>query len=154
MAQAQNPGKMVQVNLVDRTSIYNSYMSFLNNGGVFIASDDTFAMGDEVLLVLEVGEAADRFPLKTTVCWINPVRGSTTRPRGVGLARQGLPALYYPEQQSGLNALAQHSPQLWQQLVDKMHKLMPFGQHTLNVKLQLEDLSIDYLNLMTHKEAH
>ncbi len=86
MAQAQNPGKMVQVNLVDRTSIYNSYMSFLNNGGVFIASDDTFAMGDEVLLVLEVGEAADRFPLKTTVCWINPVRGSTTRPRGVGLA--------------------------------------------------------------------
>ena len=86
MAQAQNPGKMVQVNLVDRTSIYNSYMSFLNNGGVFIASDDTFAIGDEVLLVLEVGEAADRFPLKTTVCWINPVRGSTTRPRGVGLA--------------------------------------------------------------------
>ena len=83
MAQAQNPGKMVQVNLVDRTSIYNSYMSFLNNGGVFIASDDTFAMGDEVVLVLEVGEAADRFPLKTTVCWINPVRGSTTRPRGV-----------------------------------------------------------------------
>ena len=86
MAQAQNPGKMVQVNLVDRTSIYNSYMSFLNHGGVFIPSDDTFAMGDEVLLVLEVGEAADRFPLKTTVCWINPVRGSTTRPRGVGLA--------------------------------------------------------------------
>ena len=71
----------------------------------------------------------------------------------VGLARQGLPALYYPEQQSGLNTLTEHSPQLWQQLVDKMHQLMPFGQHTLNVKLQLEDLSIDYLNLMTHKEA-
>ena len=86
MAQAQNPGKMVQVNLVDRNSIYNTYMSFLNTGGGFIASEDTFAMGDEVLLVLEVGEAADRFPLKTTVCWINPVRGSTTRPRGVGLA--------------------------------------------------------------------
>ena len=86
MAQPQVPGKMVQVALADRTSIYNSYMSFLTHGGVFIASDDTFAIGDEVLLVLEVGEAADRFPLKTTVCWINPVRGSTTRPRGVGLA--------------------------------------------------------------------
>ena len=86
MAQPQVPGKMVQVNLVDRTSIYNSYMSFLTHGGVFIASDDTFAIGDEVLLVLEGGEAADRFPLKTTVCWINPVRGSTTRPRGIGLA--------------------------------------------------------------------
>ena len=86
MAQPQAPGKMVQVALADRTSIYNSYMSFLTHGGVFIARDDTFAIGDEVLLVLEVGEAADRFPLKTTVCWINPVRGSTTRPRGVGLA--------------------------------------------------------------------
>ena len=86
MAQPQAPGKMVQVALADRTSIYNSYMSFLTHGGVFIASDGTFAIGDEVLLVLEVGEAADRFPLKTTVCWINPVRGSTTRPRGVGLA--------------------------------------------------------------------
>ena len=86
MAQPQVPGKMVQVALADRTSIYHAYVSFLTHGGVFIASDDTFAIGDEVLLVLEVGEAADRFPLKTTVCWINPVRGSTTRPRGVGLA--------------------------------------------------------------------
>ena len=86
MAQPQVPGKMVQVALADRTSIYNSYMSFLINGGVFIASDEDFNMGVEVLLVLEVGEAADRFPLKTTVCWINPLRGSTTRPRGVGLA--------------------------------------------------------------------
>ena len=72
----------------------------------------------------------------------------------LGLSRQGLPALYYPEQQSGLDALAAHSPYLWQQLVDKLHKLMPFGQHTLNVKLQLEDISIDYLNLITHKEAN
>lgn len=84
--QPQNPGKMVKVALEDRTSLYNSYMSFLTNGGVFIASDDTFVMGDEVLLLLEVGDTAERFPLKTTVCWINPLRGSTTRPRGVGLA--------------------------------------------------------------------
>ena len=83
------PGKMVKMALTDRTTIYNSYMSFLNNGGVFIASDDTFEMGEEVLLVLEIGEALDRFPLKTKVCWINPQRGGSTRPRGVGLAFDG-----------------------------------------------------------------
>lgn len=84
--QPQVPGKMVKLALTDRTSLYNSYMSFLTNGGIFIATDDTFAIGDEVLLLLEIGEASDRFPLKTTVCWINPLRGSSTRPRGVGLA--------------------------------------------------------------------
>lgn len=85
-APAPVPGKMVKMALTDRTTIYNSYMSFLNNGGVFIASDDAFEMGDEVLLVLEIGDALERFPLKTKVCWINPKRGSSTRPRGVGLA--------------------------------------------------------------------
>ena len=84
--QPSSPGKMVKVVLTDRTSIYNSYMSFLSNGGVFIASDGDFAMGEEFLLMLEIGETADRFPLKTKVCWINPLRGNTTRPRGVGLA--------------------------------------------------------------------
>lgn len=71
----------------------------------------------------------------------------------LGLSQAGQPAVYYPNYQTQLNQLAHHSPYLWQQLVNKLHKLIPFGQHTLNVKLQLEDLSIDYLNLITRKKA-
>lgn len=69
------------------------------------------------------------------------------------LAQQGLAALYYPQHQQALNQLPAYPPYLWQQLVEKLHDLIPFGHHTLNVKLQLEDICIDYLNLMTTKES-
>ncbi|AUZ05812.1 MULTISPECIES: DNA polymerase III subunit delta' [Vitreoscilla] len=69
------------------------------------------------------------------------------------LAQQNVNALYYPQHQQALSQLPAYPTYLWQQLVEKLHDLMPFGHHTLNVKLQLEDICIDYLNLMTTKES-
>lgn len=70
----------------------------------------------------------------------------------LGLSREGIAALYYPSHQHSIAQLSDHSEHLWQELVNKLHQLIPYGQHTLNVKLQLEDISIDYLNLITSKK--
>lgn len=77
---------MMALHLKDKAMIYNSYMPFLEYGGVFVPSEDNFKLGDEVLLSLELGEEGDRKFLRTKVAWINPARTSANRPKGIGLA--------------------------------------------------------------------
>lgn len=77
---------MVKLNIRDRTMLYSSYMSFLKGGGLFVVTGDEFAMGEEVLLVLEVMEHEVAFPLNTHVVWQNPKGNNPMRPGGIGLA--------------------------------------------------------------------
>ena len=80
------PGRMMALQLKDKTLIYNSYMPFLEFGGLFVPTDDPFKLGDEVLLAIDFEDPADKKFLRTKVAWINPARTSANRPKGVGLA--------------------------------------------------------------------
>lgn len=83
----QIPGKMIPLHIRDRQTLYNSYMPFLEHGGLFIPTEDTFTMGDEVLLALQMGgENGEKRFLRTKVAWINNARTSATRPKGIGVA--------------------------------------------------------------------
>ncbi len=81
------PSKMMTLHLTERTSLYNAYMSFFPDGGVFVPTDEKFDMGEEVLLVLELMELADKLPIKTRVAWKSPV-AKGNRPQGIGLVFQ------------------------------------------------------------------
>ncbi|EGV35459.1 PilZ domain-containing protein [Neisseria weaveri] len=80
------PGKMMNLQIKDKTMLYNSYMPFLEHGGIFIPTEDIFSLNDEVLLVLELPNQAGKKFLRTNVAWINLARTSANRPKGVGLA--------------------------------------------------------------------
>ena len=81
------PGRMLNLRLESKPIIYASYMSFLEYGGVFLPTTDTFEMHEEVLLVLElVSNKIDKLFVKTKVCWINAHPSSGGRSRGIGLA--------------------------------------------------------------------
>jgi len=81
------PGRMLNLRLESKPIIYASYMSFLEYGGVFMPTTDSFEMHEEVLLVLElVGNKTDKLFVKTKVCWINAHPSPGGRPRGIGLA--------------------------------------------------------------------
>lgn len=79
------PAKMMALQLKEKTALYNCYMPFLENGGLFVPTDDVFSLGDDILLALEIGNHPKRF-LPTQVAWINPARTSANRPKGIGLA--------------------------------------------------------------------
>ncbi len=80
------PGRMMALQLKDKTLIYNSYMPFLEFGGLFVPTEDPFKLGDEVLLALEFEDPPEKKFLRTKVAWINPARTSANRPKGIGLA--------------------------------------------------------------------
>ncbi|UOP05076.2 PilZ domain-containing protein [Conchiformibius kuhniae] len=84
----QAPGRMVSLRLESKPVIYASYMSFTEYGGVFLPTADSYTMGEEVLLVLELVTPAktEKLFVKTHVCWINSNPSAGGRPKGIGLA--------------------------------------------------------------------
>lgn len=85
MSTNELPAKMMALQLKEKTALYNCYMPFLTNGGLFVPTDDLFSLGEEILLAVEIGNHPKRF-LPTRVAWINPARTSAHRPKGIGLA--------------------------------------------------------------------
>lgn len=80
------PSKMLNLTIPDKPELYRSYMSFLEHGGLFAATDETFEMGEEVLLVLNLPQTNEPRYLRTSVTWINSRLTSSGQPKGVGLA--------------------------------------------------------------------
>ncbi|PIT20895.1 DNA polymerase III subunit delta' [Snodgrassella communis] len=72
----------------------------------------------------------------------------------MSLAQQYIQAMYYPAWQDELNKITgQIDPLSLFALIDRVNALAPYGKHTLNVKMQLEDLLIDYLNVWQQKNT-
>ncbi|WP_066567310.1 PilZ domain-containing protein [Snodgrassella sp. CFCC 13594] len=80
------PGKMLNLTIPDKPELYRSYMSFLKHGGLFAPTTDSFAMNEEVLLVVNLPEFNEPRYLRTHVAWINPTPTSSGQPKGIGLA--------------------------------------------------------------------
>lgn len=53
--------------------LYQSYMSFIQGGGIFVPTTDNYAMGEQCLLVLKLPEH-DELTIPSLVVWIT-VRG-------------------------------------------------------------------------------
>ena len=73
----------------DKKTLYASYMPFLKNGGLFIPTDKTFELGDEVFLLLSLMEETERFPVTGKVVWITP-RTTPGRQMGIGIQFSGI----------------------------------------------------------------
>ena len=70
----------------------------------------------------------------------------------IGLAQHNMPPMYYPHQQTVLQQIAEKTmPTTLFTLVTKINHLIPYGQHTLSVKMQLEFLLTEYLHFWQNK---
>lgn len=82
--------------------LYQSYMPFVQGGGIFIPTDEPFVLGEKCLLILKIPDR-DEISIVSQVVWVTiagkvqargSLRGSRWR-RGVGLrftGKEGLQA--------------------------------------------------------------
>lgn len=68
---SEHLGKVIQVRLLDKTSLYNCYMSFTADGGIFVPSSAKMHLGDPVHLIVNIPEPATPFLLSGKVAWIS-----------------------------------------------------------------------------------
>ena len=74
---------ILSLTIKDSSSLYSSYMPFINGGGLFIPTSRQYNLGDEVFIRLTLMDEADKLPVPGKVVWITP-QGSS-RMAGIGV---------------------------------------------------------------------
>lgn len=69
----------------DKAALYNAYMSYLRNGGIFVPTPRRYFIGDEVFLLLTLPESNERLPVAGKVVWVTPTGAQGARTAGVGV---------------------------------------------------------------------
>lgn len=89
MTQSNVSGQsgVIRLDLTDQNALYEAYMPFIQNGGLFISDGELdgheYRLGEEVFLFLYLLFEDERMPIAGRVCWKAP-RGAH-RPAGIGV---------------------------------------------------------------------
>ncbi|WP_163931148.1 PilZ domain-containing protein [Paraferrimonas sp. SM1919] len=78
----------------DVAELYRVYMPFIEGGGLFFKSLDSFVLGQQVQCSVVLPVSNKLWQFTANVCWINPPQAQRGRPQGVGLSLAGVPELY------------------------------------------------------------
>ena len=69
----------------DKTALYQSYMPYVRNGGIFVPTGKAYSLGDEVFLLLTLMDDSDRIPVAGKVVWVTPTGAQGNRMAGIGV---------------------------------------------------------------------
>ena len=69
----------------DKAVLYAAYMPFVKNGGLFIPTKKEYDLGDEVFMLLNLMDEAEKVPVAGKVVWITPKGAQGNRAAGIGV---------------------------------------------------------------------
>jgi len=78
--------KNIYVEFISERDLYQSYMPFLKNGGLFYKTNGRFELGTEVTLEVSLPDALENAEVKGEVCWLTPIGSQSGTPSGVGVS--------------------------------------------------------------------
>ena len=64
----------------DKAVLYAAYMPFVRNGGLFIPTKKEYQLGDEVFMLLNLMDEAEKIPVAGKVIWVTPSPTASTTP--------------------------------------------------------------------------
>jgi type IV pilus assembly protein PilZ len=68
----------------DVSELHKLYMPFVENGGIFVKSNNKYTLGDEVFLLLSLMDE-ERFPVTGKVIWVTPQGAGGLKHPGIGV---------------------------------------------------------------------
>jgi type IV pilus assembly protein PilZ len=81
---ATRPGVFTLV-IRSKSALYAAWIPLLKHGGIFLPSNRSHALGEEVLILLTLLDDPNKIPLQGNVAWINPAHSAGNRPQGIGV---------------------------------------------------------------------
>lgn len=76
---------ILSLTIKDKAVLYAAYMPFVKNGGLFIPTGKQYAMGEEVFLLLNLMDEAEKIPVAGKIVWITPKGAQGNRAAGIGV---------------------------------------------------------------------
>ncbi|MEL0083314.1 MAG: PilZ domain-containing protein, partial [Gammaproteobacteria bacterium] len=78
------PG-VLSLALKDKAQLYSSFMSYVVGGGLFIPTKKSYALGDEVFLLLTLPSDTAKMPVAGKIIWITPAGAQGGKVAGIGI---------------------------------------------------------------------
>lgn len=69
----------------EKAALYAAYMPFLRNGGIFVPTNKSYKLGDEIYLILALMDDAAKYPIAGKVAWITPAGANNNKAQGIGV---------------------------------------------------------------------
>lgn len=89
MVEANKPSGsrqgILSLTIKDKNALYAAYMSFIKNGGLFVPTNNQYALGDQVFILLTLMDETEKIPVVGKVVWMTPKGAQGNRAAGVGL---------------------------------------------------------------------
>ncbi len=74
---------ILSLTIKDKAVLYAAYMPYVINGGLFIPTNKSYIIGDEVFVLLNLMDEAEKIPVAGKVVWVTPKGGQGNRSAGV-----------------------------------------------------------------------
>jgi type IV pilus assembly protein PilZ len=76
---------VLSLNINSKSALYAAFIPILRNGGIFIPTTRTYALGEEVFLLLSLMDDPTKMPVVGKVVWVSPANAQNNRPQGIGV---------------------------------------------------------------------
>lgn len=76
---------ILSLSIKDKAALYSAYMPFITNGGLFVATDKNYTLGEEIFLLLNIMDEPEKIPVAGKVVWITPQGAQGNRSAGIGV---------------------------------------------------------------------
>jgi type IV pilus assembly protein PilZ len=83
VAAGAKPG-VLSLAIKEKAALYAAYMPFIRGGGLFIPTNKTYKLGEEVFMLLSLLDDPNKLKVVGNVAWITPVTQGG-RPQGIGV---------------------------------------------------------------------
>ena len=76
---------ILSLTIKTKDELYRSYMPYIKNGGVFVATQRDYQLGEEVFMLLDLMEEPDKIPVSGKVVWVTPRGAQGGKMAGIGI---------------------------------------------------------------------
>jgi type IV pilus assembly protein PilZ len=76
---------ILSLTIKDKAVLYAAYMPFVKNGGMFIPTNKSYKLGDEVFMLLSLMDEPEKIPVAGKVVWVTPKGAQGNRAAGIGV---------------------------------------------------------------------
>ncbi|MCD6706733.1 MAG: PilZ domain-containing protein [Thiobacillus sp.] len=84
VAAPVRPG-VLSLSIKEKSALFAAYMPFIKGGGLFIPTNKSYKMGEEVFMLLTLMDDPVRLPVSGKVVWLTPSGAHGGRTQGVGV---------------------------------------------------------------------
>jgi type IV pilus assembly protein PilZ len=69
----------------EKAALYAAYMPFLTNGGIFVPTNKSYKVGDEIYLILTLMDDPTKYPIAGKIAWVTPAGANNNKAQGIGV---------------------------------------------------------------------